>query len=180
MEAFGGSRNRDICYAFQRGECNRGESFSKFSHNDEITGENTYSHLRSSSHAGGKRSSAICFAFQRGECDRGNSCKFSHSVGSVIESHQDSFYVRKATGVCYAFQTGECDRGETCRYLHEAGDVPTNYSGPRERGKCYAFQRGTCFRGETCRFSHDFTLESEQPKPDGVALWSRTILVEEQ
>ena len=61
------------------------------------------------------------------------------------------------------------DRGETCRYLHEVGDVPTNYSGPRERGKCYAFQRGSCFRGETCRFSHDFTLESEQPKPDGVA-----------
>ena len=51
------------CYAFQRGECTRGDA-CRFSHDPNAEAP--------------PRSSAPCYAFQRGECDRGDACRFSH------------------------------------------------------------------------------------------------------
>ena len=65
----GGGGGRGECFAFQRGECNRG-SACRFSHGG--AGE---------SGDGGFGSGMVpskCLAFQRGECNRGDDCKFSH------------------------------------------------------------------------------------------------------
>ena len=65
----------------------------KFSHNDEITGEHLF-HLRSSSHAGGSVPQLL-LCLPAGWMRLKRSCKFSHSVGSVIESRQMVFMCGK-------------------------------------------------------------------------------------
>jgi len=66
----GGGGGRDVgpCYAFQRGECDRGNS-CRFSHD-----------VGGGGGGGGGRggSRPICYKFQSGECDRGDGCRFSH------------------------------------------------------------------------------------------------------
>uniref|UniRef100_A0ACD5WDR9 Uncharacterized protein n=1 Tax=Avena sativa TaxID=4498 RepID=A0ACD5WDR9_AVESA len=76
---------RGVCYAFQKGECNRGDA-CRFSH-DEQRNANTgwgskedlepkWEHDR---HRGpSNRGGGVCYAFQKGECSRGTSCRFSH------------------------------------------------------------------------------------------------------
>ena len=132
------------CYAFQRGECNRGES-CRFSHEGESSPSNGA--FRNFNSTRGSPKSGTCYAFQRGECDRGDSCRFSHG-----SSFNRGFSAGK-TGTCYAFQRGECDRGDSCRFSHEAGgDAPASFSsGPKP---CFNFQKGTCERGDTCKYSH--------------------------
>ena len=88
---------KPVCYAFQRGECTRGDA-CRFSH-DPNAG------------AAPQRSTAPCYAFQRGECTRGDACRFSHDPNATAP---------KASGVCYAFQKGECTRGDACRFQHTA------------------------------------------------------------
>ena len=151
---YGGSGNPGMCHAFQRGECNRGDS-CRYSHD---TGAGSY--------GGGFRnnrpSSGICYAFQRGECDRGDACRFSHDTGSAdpYNSYQPRYNKPSGSGICYAFQRGECQRGDTCRYSHDYGDgsAPA-YGGANvgggSRGICFNFQRGHCDRGDSCRFIHE-------------------------
>ena len=55
-----------ICYANQRGECDRGDS-CRYSHDSSKTQGNN-----------SERSQGICYANQRGECERGDSCRYSH------------------------------------------------------------------------------------------------------
>ena len=73
FSAFGSTRRSGPsgpCYAFQRGECDRGDS-CRFSHE-----------------AGGAASSGppaargVCYSFQKGECTRGDSCRFSHEASA--------------------------------------------------------------------------------------------------
>eukprot|EP00339_Tiarina_fusa_P017522 CAMPEP_0117060486 /NCGR_PEP_ID=MMETSP0472-20121206/42055_1 /TAXON_ID=693140 ORGANISM="Tiarina fusus, Strain LIS" /NCGR_SAMPLE_ID=MMETSP0472 /ASSEMBLY_ACC=CAM_ASM_000603 /LENGTH=65 /DNA_ID=CAMNT_0004778681 /DNA_START=11 /DNA_END=204 /DNA_ORIENTATION=+ len=59
------------CYAFQRGECDRGSS-CRFSHDENFD----------ESAPRQQRSAGACYAFQRGECDRGDGCRFSHEEGA--------------------------------------------------------------------------------------------------
>ncbi len=97
-------------YAFQRGECERGDS-CRFSHAAE--GEYSAPAPREAREA---KPSGICYAFNRGECERGDSCRFSHEAGEVPERSAGG------RGVCYAFQRGECERGDSCRFSHVAAE----------------------------------------------------------
>ena len=64
-----GGPKRGVCYAFERGECTRGDS-CKFSH------EGGGASSARPSYSGEKR--GICFDFTKGRCTRGDSCKFQH------------------------------------------------------------------------------------------------------
>lgn len=60
----------DACYAFERGECNRGDT-CRFSHNINDDGSGSQPQH-------GAIASNACFAYLRGECNRGSSCRFAH------------------------------------------------------------------------------------------------------
>ncbi|XP_048532546.1 zinc finger CCCH domain-containing protein 25-like [Triticum urartu] len=108
---------RGVCYAFQKGECNRGDA-CKYSH-DEQRNANTgwgskeddpkWEHDRHRGPQNKGESRGICYAFQKGECSRGDSCRFSHDEQVAVQGR----------GVCYAFQKGECSRGASCRFSHD-------------------------------------------------------------
>ena len=116
-----------ICFAYSRGDCNRG-SLCRFSHEGEPP-EGEEDAWKAA--GGGQSRGGSCFAFQRGECDRGAACKFSHD--SAGEGAFANFSSRidggggsgsgYNKGPCYAWQRGECDRGTTCRFSH--GDYGT-------------------------------------------------------
>lgn len=94
-----------MCYAFQRGECDRGSS-CRFSH-----GGTFYAY----GHGGNSRrmkSSEICYAFQTGACDRGDLCRFTHEYGDIPEGYNE-------VKVCYAFAQGACEYGAACKFSHE-------------------------------------------------------------
>ena len=67
----GGRSN--VCYAFQKGECNRGDS-CRFSHDGE-----------GGSAPASSAPKDICFSFQKGNCTRGSSCRFSHAGAEAEE-----------------------------------------------------------------------------------------------
>ena len=142
-----------VCYAYQKGECNRGED-CKFLH--EIN-NNVEIPARKS---GGR---GVCFSFQKGECEYGESCRFSHNTEggnggfSNFNSGGSGYRSNRSAGPCFAFQRGECERGDTCKFSHGEGSAAgTGFSAPRKSaGVCYAFQSGECDRGDNCRFSHE-------------------------
>eukprot|EP01043_Picozoa_sp_COSAG02_P039438 COSAG02_NODE_3113_length_7338_cov_2.845559_6_plen_272_part_00 len=127
----GGDGTRGVCYAFQRGECTRGDT-CRFSHSGEPgPGGSAYSPR------GGRGGGGVCYAFQRGECTRGDSCRFLHEKGAAPPPSRGGRGGsrgggrggsrgggrgggRGAPGVCYAFQKGECTRGDSCRFSHES------------------------------------------------------------
>ena len=94
-----------VCYAFQKGECTRGDS-CRFSHGEAGGG--------GGGGGGGWAGAPPCYAFQKGECTRGDACRFSHDPNAASSG------AHKASGTCYAFQKGECTRGDACRFSHEA------------------------------------------------------------
>lgn len=75
------SKDRNMCFAFQKGECPHGDQ-CKFSHYDskkEDAKEEKKETAPVEISAGlsiGKK--GVCFAFEKGECDRGELCKFNH------------------------------------------------------------------------------------------------------
>ena len=94
-----------VCYAFERGECDRGNS-CKFAHpgtDHKGTG------------GGGGGGAGICYAFRDGNCSYGDSCRFSHDP-NASDSRPSS---RGPTGKCYAFAEGNCTRGDSCRFSHD-------------------------------------------------------------
>ncbi|VAH27411.1 unnamed protein product [Triticum turgidum subsp. durum] len=108
---------RGVCYAFQKGECNRGDA-CKYSH-DEQRNANTgwgskeddpkWEHDRHRGPQNKGESRGVCYAFQKGECSRGDTCRFSHDEQVAVQGR----------GVCYAFQKGDCSRGASCRFSHD-------------------------------------------------------------
>ena len=152
-----------ICYAFQKGECERGDA-CRFSHNEAEADSSTLPKPR-----------GICYAFNKGECDRGESCRFLHEAGDVPEgagepmerrprerkpksstsAGRSSTSAAKSSGACFAFQRGECDRGDSCRFSHTEGGEAAEPRAPKPRGACFDFQKGACERGDSCRFSHE-------------------------
>ena len=132
-----GPASKPVCYAFQRGECTRGDA-CRFSHEEGGGGGGGGGYDRPPS-----RGAPACYAFQRGECDRGDSCRFSHDANAGTP--------QRNSAPCYAFQKGECTRGDACRFSHDPNaEAPQRSSAP-----CYAFQKGECDRGDSCRFSHE-------------------------
>jgi hypothetical protein len=81
-----GGRGGAPCYAFQRGECDRG-SGCRFSH-DTRGGDGGRTDRDNWRERGGDnegrpsrgKSSQVCYKFQKGECTFGDSCRFSHEV----------------------------------------------------------------------------------------------------
>ena len=90
-----------VCYAFQKGECTRGDA-CRFSHTEGGGGGGG---------GFGARPAAPCYAFQKGECSRGDSCRFSHDPNAEAP--------QRSSQPCYAFQKGECTRGDSCRFSHD-------------------------------------------------------------
>ncbi|CAL4928168.1 unnamed protein product [Urochloa decumbens] len=73
-----------VCYAFQKGECNRGAS-CRYSHDEQRNANTGWGSKEDSGapwehdkHHDAPKRRGICYAFQKGECNRGASCKFSH------------------------------------------------------------------------------------------------------
>ena len=92
-----------VCFAFQKGECTRGDA-CRFSHTEGGGGGG-------GGFGASPRSSAPCYAFQKGECSRGDSCRFSHDPNAQAP--------QRSSQPCYAFQKGECSRGDSCRFSHD-------------------------------------------------------------
>ncbi|XP_073384919.1 uncharacterized protein [Physcomitrium patens] len=102
---------RGVCYAFQRGECKRGDD-CKFSHDEQRNSNTGWGE-------GGSRKD-------------GGSWKHDQFDGSMKEAgrriqmlstkrNDDGMNERedKPRGVCYAFQRGECNRGDGCKFAHD-------------------------------------------------------------
>jgi hypothetical protein len=108
------SRPRGVCYDFQKGVCNRGES-CRFAH-EEGTEDNgsrgdfsSFNRGGSYGGRGGDRPRGVCYAFQRGDCDRGDSCRYSHEEG--------------AGGDFSSFNGGRGGRDRACYNCGEAGHL---------------------------------------------------------
>lgn len=64
------TRSYDICYAYQNGSCDRGDS-CRFSHEFGAIPE-------------GRNVQKPCHAFSQGNCEYGAACKFSHELPGEI------------------------------------------------------------------------------------------------
>ena len=110
------SDKRHPCYAFQAGECNRGDAcrFGHFLPN----------------HAGGKQP---CLAWAGGGCHKGAACKFSHDG---IPGQGTACIVRRSphargnydgsrgppVGICFQYnEEGYCVKGDACAFRHVRG-----------------------------------------------------------
>jgi cleavage and polyadenylation specificity factor subunit 4 len=133
-----GSRGAPVCYAFQKGECTRGDG-CRFAHGDGGGGGGGGGSF------GGGGGNPPCYAFQKGECTRGDACRFSHDPNAAAPV--------KSGAPCYAVQKCECSRGDGCRFSHDAGAAAGG--GHKASGTCYAHQKGECTRGDACRFAHE-------------------------
>ena len=128
-----------VCYAFQKGECTRGDA-CRFSHVEGGGGGGGGGYG-----GGGGGGAPPCYAFQKGECTRGDSCRFSHDPNASTP--------QRSSAPCFAFQKGECTRGDACRFSHDPDAAAGG--GFKASGVCYAFQKGECTRGDSCRFNHE-------------------------
>ena len=113
----GVERPQGVCYNWQRGSCDRGDS-CRFTHEGAAgTGGN----------GGGfggerreRRPAGVCFDFQKGRCDRGDGCRFSHDGAAGGGGGGDRRGGGdRPQGKCFDFQKGNCSRGEGCRFSHE-------------------------------------------------------------
>ncbi|KAJ1283231.1 hypothetical protein BS78_03G112600 [Paspalum vaginatum] len=87
---------RGVCYAFQKGECNRGAS-CRYSHDEQRnanTGwgskEDSGARWEHDKHSDVPKSRGMCYAFQKGECNHGASCKFLHDGQRNLNTRQSS------------------------------------------------------------------------------------------
>lgn len=161
-----------VCFAFMRGECNRGDA-CRFNH---TAGEEVYPMPQQSAPYGGTPT-GFCFAFQRGECFRGDACKYSHSMppigGGQVGDYMNPYgggYHQPSRRPCFAFQRGECTHGDACRFAHITADGRLIQNGfpvlhRPSRKPCFAFlNTGACERGDACRFSHDGNTMMNPPQ----------------
>ena len=116
---------RNVCHAFQRGECMYGTE-CRFAHDDGsgvmYGNEYGYYPMGYGYAPKGPRSSLRkpCFAFQRGQCTYGTECRYSHD--EAVNRASPAGAPRSESGprgFCHAFQKGFCKYGDTCRFIHE-------------------------------------------------------------
>jgi len=65
-----------VCYAFQKGECNRGSS-CRYSHDGRPSDSGR--DMGANNGNAFARGDFQCYAFARGECTRGDTCRFQHT-----------------------------------------------------------------------------------------------------
>lgn len=78
----GGGKGGGPCFAFQRGECDRGDT-CKFAHVMEDRDASRKTNLNA---AGAAASNEVCRQFQLGKCRRGTDCRFSHEGDTAVVS----------------------------------------------------------------------------------------------
>ena len=111
---------RGVCYAHQRGECDRGDS-CRYSHDASAGAAAAGSGASGASRRVG---GGVCYAHQRGQCNRGDQCRFSHEGGSggggSLGGSGGGGGSERPRGVCFDHQKGRCERGDGCRFSHDA------------------------------------------------------------
>jgi len=149
----GGSGRTNVCFAWQKGVCDRGDS-CRFAHSEDGGGGG-------GGYGGGGGGMGYGGRNGGGGFGGGNSFGGGGGFGGA----------GRKRGVCFAWQRGECFRGDSCKFSHEddggggGGGGGGSFGGGRgrgasfgeKRGVCYAWQRGECWRGDACRFEHQET-----------------------
>ncbi|OEL25030.1 Zinc finger CCCH domain-containing protein 25 [Dichanthelium oligosanthes] len=133
---------RGVCYAFQKGECNRGAS-CRYSHDEQRNANTGWGSKEDSSaqwehdkHHDVPKSRGMCYAFQKGECNRGASCKFSHDEQKNANSHWSSRDGESSRSQCYGdrdSRSGHDDRRAEDRDKYRHDKSPERSRGERHR-----------------------------------------------
>jgi len=97
--------NEEICFAYQKGNCNYGDT-CKFRHHLS-TGMND-----SPGVPGESSIKEVCNFWRHGTCHRGPSCKYLHQMD------ERNSLVNQSRGMCYDWQEGRCNQGRNCKFEH--------------------------------------------------------------
>ncbi|CAN6314631.1 unnamed protein product [Urochloa humidicola] len=131
-----------VCYAFQKGECNRGAS-CKYSHDEQRNANTGWGSKEDSGapwehdkHHDVPKSRGMCYAFQKGECNRGASCKFSHDEqknANTRQSFRDGESSRSERYGDRDSRSRRDDRKAEDRDRYRHGESPERSRGERQR-----------------------------------------------
>ena len=131
---------RGTCFAFQRGQCQRGDR-CKFAHEAaagvpvSAASADGGSRRVASPSSSAREAQKVCFDFLRGKCKWGDKCRFAHVNTKEAREHGSSAASLEAyassTTVCRDFQKGSCKRGESCRFVHSHDASATGTRGKK-------------------------------------------------
>ena len=129
-----GKGGKGVCFAFQKGECERGDE-CRFAHVKDASA------VAGGAGGAGKSRTACRGCGEEGhfkrDCPKGGSSNGGKSAKGG------------GKGVCFAFQKGECERGDECRFAHvkDASAVAGGAGGQKRKGLSAEQQKKIADRG---------------------------------